>query len=102
VFTSASEYSSPAKALILTIAVRAGTPAPWSPTSNTATIDGVKYTIEGGTDMSFGGSIWSNETPVTTGLPAAPAGYEYRSFALVDSENLPGKGLMRVKVEPAP
>jgi hypothetical protein len=38
--------------------------------------------------------------PVTTGLPAAPAGYEYRTFSLAGSNNLPGKGFLRVRVSP--
>ncbi len=97
----ASEYSPTAKVLILTIAVRAGTPEQWSP-MNTATIDGVKYTIEGGSDLSFGGTIWSNPTVVpATGLPdLADTGYEYRTFVLQGSEGLPDKGFMRVRVEP--
>ena len=92
----------PPKVLILTIAVRAGTPERWDP-SNTTTIDGVKYTIEGGTDLSFGGLIWSLPTAITTGLPVdPPAGYEYRSFVLEGSDNLTIKGFLRVKVEPNP
>ena len=91
------------KVLILTIAARADTNfgaggnlgvAP------SAIKDGVKYTIEGGTTLGFGGSIWYLATPVTTGLPEdPPAGYQYLSFVLYGSENLPGKGFMRVKVE---
>jgi hypothetical protein len=38
--------------------------------------------------------------PVTAGLPAAPAGYEYRTFSLVGSNNLPGTGFLRVRVSP--
>jgi hypothetical protein len=37
---------------------------------------------------------------VTTGLPAAPAGYEYRTFRLDASDGLPAKGFLRVQVTP--
>ena len=53
--------------------------------------------------MSFGGSIWLNSSAVLpdTGLPplSSTADYEYRSFVLMGSNGLPGKGFMRVKVE---
>jgi hypothetical protein len=39
-------------------------------------------------------------TPVTTGLPAAPAGYEYRTFRLDGSDGLPSTGFLRVQVSP--
>ena len=39
-------------------------------------------------------------TPVTAGLPAAPAGYEYRTFSLTGSNGTPSKGFLRVSVTP--
>ena len=95
----ASDYGTD-KVMILTVGVRAGTPATWTP-SNTATIDGITYTIEGSIGgFSFDGSIWSNPTAMIVGdMPATPgAGYEYRSFVLEGSSGLPNKGFMRAKV----
>ena len=42
----------------------------------------------------------SGVAPVTTGLPAAPVGYEYRTFSLAGSNNLAGTGFLRVRVSP--
>lgn len=93
-----------AKELLLTIAVRDGAGAdpvfaPASGGNPTATQDGVTYTIEGGTDFSFTGTV-SVVDPVSTGLAAAPAGYEYRTFSLEGSDGLPDKGFMRVAITP--
>ena len=67
--------------------------------SPSATVDGITYTILGGLTPSQTDSAVSVVSPaVTTGLPAAPAGYEYRTFKLDASAGLPSKGFMRVKV----
>jgi autotransporter-associated beta strand protein len=104
-FTEDSSDAGTAKELLLTIAVRdgAGLNPVFSPAiggSPTATQDGVTYTIQGGVDpVSFTGSV-SVVNTVATGLPAAPAGYEYRTFSLDGSDGLPARGFMRVSITP--
>ncbi|MCX6876156.1 MAG: autotransporter-associated beta strand repeat-containing protein [Verrucomicrobia bacterium] len=88
-----------AKELILTIAVRAGTPVFSAATSPTASVDGITYTIEGGTTLNgFTTKVNVVPTAVTTGLPPAGSGYEYRSFSLNGSNGLPATGFLRAKV----
>ena len=90
-----------AKELILTVAVRAGTPAftgTPSPSANFAA-DGITYTIEGSLDLgSFLAPVVAVPTAVVTGLPVAGSGYEYRSFSLGGSDGLGGKGFLRAEV----
>ena len=96
-----------AKELLMTIAVRnggdgAGLNPVFTPVTGgnpASTQDGMTYTIQGGTDLTFSGTV-SVVAPVTTGLPAAPAGYEYRTFSLEGSDGLPSKGFLRVNVTP--
>ena len=92
---------SAAKELILTVAVRAGTPAftgTPSPSANFAA-DGITYTIEGSLDLgSFLAPVVAVPTAVVTGLPVAGPGYEYRSFSLGGSDGLGGKGFLRAEV----
>ncbi|MEK7954209.1 beta strand repeat-containing protein [Luteolibacter soli] len=86
---------------ILTIAVRTGTPAFAGTPSPTATQDGYTYTIEGSTTLgAFTTVVTPTPAPVTAGLPAAPTGYEYRSFSLAGSNGVPTRGFMRVVVTP--
>jgi autotransporter-associated beta strand protein len=104
VLTEDSNDAGTAKELLLTIAVRDGAGAdpvfaPASGGNPTATQDGVTYTIQGGADLSFTGTV-SVVDPVTTGLAAAPAGYEYRTFSLDGSDGLPNKGFLRVAISP--
>jgi hypothetical protein len=98
------------KELILTVAVRTGT-APFSGTplsalSNAA--DAISYTIEGSNDLgTFNATVFPVDRIVpidpATGLPYEPGtGYEFRSFSLVGSNGLPGKGFLRAKVESNP
>ncbi|TAE72936.1 MAG: hypothetical protein EAZ65_04795 [Verrucomicrobia bacterium] len=75
----------------------------------TATVDGVVYSIEGSTDLSFPGSAVSSigtaseAVPAGTSLPTLTgSGWEYRTFKLDASEGLSGKGFLRVKVTAAP
>ncbi len=89
-----------ARELLLTIAVRNGTPAFAGSPSPTSTHDGATYTVQGSTDLATFASAVSVVAPVTTGLPAAPAGYEYRTFSLTGSDGLPSKGFLRVNVTP--
>jgi autotransporter-associated beta strand protein len=89
------------KELILTVAVRTGTPAfAGTPSPSAAfTADGITYTIEGSLNLSgFLTPVNVVPTPVITGLPPAGAGYEYRSFSLDGSNGLNGKGFLRAKV----
>ena len=89
-----------ARELILTIAVRSGTPAfTGSPLSAAHPSDGITYSIEGSLDLAgFLATVNVVPTPVASGLPAAGAGYEYRSFTLGGSNNLIDKGFLRAKV----
>ena len=84
--------------LILTIAVLAGTPAFSADDSPTATYDGITYTIQGSTTLENSTKVNVLATPVTTGLPAAGSGHEYRSFSLDGSAGLTGKGFLRAQV----
>jgi fibronectin-binding autotransporter adhesin len=90
------------KELILTVAVLSpGTPTFTGSPSPTAinTADGITYSIEGSLDLaSFPTTVNVVPTAVTTGLPAAGAGYVYRSFSLNGSNGLTGKGFLRAKV----
>lgn len=88
------------KELLLTIAVRVGTPAFTGSPSPAATHEGFTSTVRGSLDLATFSSPVSVVTTVTTGLPAAPAGYEYRSFRLDGSDGLPSKGFLRVQVSP--
>jgi len=91
--------------LVLTIAVRldTGTPQDWTDHNNTGTVDGITYTIEGGTSL---GDLRSDPSwvsacaaPITTGLSSTPgSGYEWRSFILESSVGLGTKGFLRAKV----
>lgn len=86
--------------LLLTIAVRSGTPVFTGSPSPTATQEGFSYTIEGSATLN---SFTTAATPVTTVAPPAPnatppVGYEYRTFSLSGSNGLPNVGFLRVKV----
>lgn len=84
--------------LLMTIAVRTGTPAFAGSPSPTAAMDGATYTVEGSTTLSSFTTIVTPVAPVITGLPAAPAGYEYRTFSLDGSNGTAGPGFLRVQV----
>jgi T5SS/PEP-CTERM-associated repeat protein/autotransporter-associated beta strand protein len=104
VLTEDGSDAGTAKELLLTIAVRDGLGVdpvfvPAAGGNPTATQDGVTYTIQGGADLDFTGTV-SVVDPVTAGLDPAPAGYEYRTFSLDGSDGLGGKGFMRVAITP--
>ncbi len=90
------------KEMILTVAVRNGTPAFSGSPSALAVhpTDGISYTIQGSLNLiDFTTAIVNVvPTPVITGLPPASAGYEYRSFSLDGSNGLTQKGFLRAKV----
>ena len=86
--------------MLLTIAVRVGTPAFAGSPSSSATHEGYTCTVQGSTALGAFTTGVTPVSPVTAGLPAAPAGYEYRSFSLAGSDGLPSKGFLRVNVTP--
>lgn len=88
------------KELLLTIAVRSGTPAFSGSPSPSATKDTYTATIQGSSDLTSFTAAVTSVAPVTTGLPAAPSGYEYRTFSLNGSNGLTSKGYLRVRVTP--
>ena len=96
------------KELLMTIAVRAGNDGnggvpTFTGSPPTAIQDGVRYRVQGSTTLS---SFPAAVTPVNVVLPAgvgaAPAGYEYRTFSLNDSNGIPNRGFLRVEVTEAP
>jgi fibronectin-binding autotransporter adhesin len=102
VLTADSEDVGTSKELILTVAVRADTPAFSGDPSPTATsaVDDITYTIEGSTTL---GSFVHKVNILTTALPPAVdptpgSGYVYRSFSLDGSDGLTGKGFLRAKI----
>ncbi len=74
--------------------------------SQTATVDGVVYTVQGSVDLSgFASavSVIGSASDTAPGLPSlADTAWEYRTFKLDASEGLGGKGFLRVKIETAP
>ncbi|MEO5915368.1 MAG: autotransporter-associated beta strand repeat-containing protein [Luteolibacter sp.] len=82
---------------VLTIAVRAGTPAFTGSPSPSATKDGYTYSVNGTNDLTDFTATVVPVAPVTTGLPSVPMGYEYRTFSLVGQG---AKGFMRVEISP--
>ena len=97
--TSQTQAGTDPGTLVLTIAVRAGTPDFTGAPSPAASHDGITYTIEGASTLSaFGATVNVLATPVTSGLPPAGTGYEYRSFSLAGSIGLAGSGFLRARV----
>jgi autotransporter-associated beta strand protein len=107
------DASAPAgKELTLVAAVRDGATFANSgtPVVQTATVDGVVYSIQGTLDLvTLPGSAVSHASgpadtaPVATGLPdLTGTDWEYHTFKLDASEGLGGKGFLRAKVEAAP
>lgn len=68
-----------------------------------AVVDGVQCRVEGSADLTdFTGVIETLALPLptslTNGLPALDSAWEYRAFRLKNSDGLPGKGFMRLRV----
>lgn len=99
-FTADSSDAGTDDELILTIAVRGGTPAFTGSPSPGAAHDGIEYSVQGSTELvDFTGAV-SPVDPVVTGLPDLTAsGYEYRSFSLDSSDGLQGRGFLRAVAE---
>lgn len=89
--------------LLLTIAVRTGTPAFSGSPAPSATLDGMTCTVEGSGNLADFSHKVVAVAPVATGLPAPPPGYEYRTFSL-DQSGSPAatRGFLRVRVNAAP
>jgi autotransporter-associated beta strand protein len=92
--------------LTLIIAARRGASFGAGPNgTRTASIDGVKYTVEGSLNLVFPAEIVthvgaSDTAPAATGLPSlAGEDWEYHTFSLDSSEGLPDTGFLRVKIE---
>ncbi|WP_052573833.1 GH32 C-terminal domain-containing protein [Haloferula sp. BvORR071] len=88
-------YMVPATTPVLTIAVRSGTPAFTAGPAPAAMRDGFLYTVRGSRDLDSSGAAVTPVATVTTGLPPAPANYEYRSFAMAGEG---ARGFLRVEV----
>ncbi|MEP4078359.1 sulfatase [Haloferula sp.] len=94
------------KELVLTIAVRNGSGSPnfnsGASGEQTATVDGVVYSVEGSLDLvSFTSAVSEATPPVLGPLSPLPTGWEYRTFRLDASQGLPAGslGFMWVGVE---
>jgi hypothetical protein len=94
-----SEDSDSAEELLLTLAVRVGTPAFAGSPAPTATLAGITYTVEGGGSLEDFSAPVLEVAPVITDLPAPPSGYEYRTFSLDRLSN--PQGFLRVRVSGA-
>ncbi|NNM28693.1 MAG: hypothetical protein HKO57_04180 [Akkermansiaceae bacterium] len=85
--------------------VRAGGTWSYSGPPATTTVDGVAYSIAGSATLPVSGAVnvLEGTTVITTGLPSAPADYEYKSFILEGSvdEGL-AEGYFQATVTPAP
>ena len=84
--------------LLMTIAVRIGTPPFTGSPSPSAMQDGCTYTVQGTGTLGTFSSVATPVTPVSTGLPSAPAGYEYRTFSLSGSNGTSTRGFLRVSI----
>lgn len=67
---------------VWTLAVRVGTPPFAGSPAPAAALGTLTYRVEAGGDPDKGTDPLLAVTPVVTGLPAAPEGWEYRSFRL--------------------
>jgi autotransporter-associated beta strand protein len=88
------------KELILTVAVRNSAVFTSGAPATSALIDGINYVIEGSVTLNgFPTTVNVVPTAVITGLPTDTwPDYEYRSFSLGNSNNLPNTGFLRAKV----
>ena len=93
-----SPGTSGAKHLAISTLVRTGAGFAGSPP--TATIDGVTYLIQGTEQLAtFDAGVEPTSNP--EGLPSAPAGYEYKSFRLIQPTSGKDRGFLRLKVSEA-
>ncbi|WP_367873266.1 M60 family metallopeptidase [Luteolibacter sp. Populi] len=97
--TEDSSDSGTARELVLTIAVLKDTPGFSGNPSPAASYGGYTVTVEGSIDLGGFSSAVSVVEPLVTNLDDAPDGYEYRSFKLDVSDELAGRGFLRVEVK---
>lgn len=84
--------------LTLTVEARSGATFSASGNDMIATIDGVTYRIEGSTDLvNFDSQIVEVTPHLGTGSPSS--GYVFKTFRLVSSGGLSGKGFIRASAE---
>lgn len=88
--------------LLMTVAVRSGTPFFSGSPSPGATHEGFVYTAQGSTMLDGFTTGVTPVSPVTDGLPAVPAGYEYRTFSLNGSNGPTGMGFLRMEISAEP
>jgi len=93
------------KELTLIVAVRDGTTFTAGANGvQTATVDGITYTVEGSLNLGFPSSAISvtgpsDDGPLASSLPTLlNTPWEYHTFKLDASEGLAGKGFLRLKV----
>jgi autotransporter-associated beta strand protein len=87
--------------LTLTLSVRAGTSFTGNPPA--ATRDGVLYQVQGSANLvDFTLGVETLDSVLTTGLPPAADGYEYRSFRLSDPVAVHPRAFLRSATTPAP
>ena len=101
IFTFAADSDGDAdttRELLMTIAVRTGSPAFTGTPAPSSTFEGFTVRAEGGSDLTAFPTAVNPVGVVSTGLPAAPSGYEYRTFSLSGSNGLTGRGFIRAKV----
>ena len=83
--------------LVFTLAVLSGATFSSAPdNAMTATIQGVTYRIESSLNLSDWNAVVAEVAPVTTGLPAAPAGYTYHSFRASAFPSSTSRAFMRL------
>jgi|GEM_PF-1322482 len=84
---------------VLSVAVRSGTPVFAGTPSPSASHEGLSITVSGSANLVDGSvAVEGLPTAVTPGLEPPGVGYEYRSFRLVGSNGLGGRGFLRVGV----
>lgn len=66
-----------------------------------ASVDGVDYSVRASLDLSaFTLAVDEVSPAITTGLPAAPVGYTYRTFRVTDPQSTNPKAFIQVKTSP--
>jgi hypothetical protein len=86
--------------MTLTFACRAGAAFTGSGPA-TATVDGVTYAIRASTDLaSFTVPVDEVSPAITTGLPAVPTGYEYRTFRITGPQSANPKAFLQALASP--
>lgn len=90
--------------LTLTFACRTGASFSGSGPVVSAAVDGVIYTVRGSLNLSAFTEGLTEVTPaIVTGLPAAPSGYEYRTFRVTAAQSANPKAFIQaVANTPAP